>query len=463
MTFRVGRAASLVALGLFAATVAQPEPAPPRVVTLTTAQAQILARDAYAAGDHALARALAVRLLEADPNDPRALLIVTATAPALGDPARGRSAGRAAWAAAKGAPLLRYEIARHTARAALSEGKPEMAQLWLRRAVDVAPDAAAVSRTAEDHRRIAAQRRFSWKIDLAVTPTSNLNGGASGDSLTVNGTLPIGSLSGAAQALSGVRGSAQVRLAWKLPPGPRHRAEASLRLYSTANQLSSEARALAPEARGSDFDFSTVEAALALDWAALPQARPVRLTFGGGRSWFGGAALGPHLRVGVDYPLITRADAALRVGLTGERQWRSGGQIDAAVLRLDGGRHMAGGGRVMFGASFRDVSGSNANATFRAAGVEVAWTPVQPLAGAEITLRASAGWRGHDFYTLGPIGLTDGRQDRTLGLTVEATLPSLSMMGYAPRIALQGERVRSNVSRFDTRTLALTVGVASRF
>lgn len=460
---RTARAAVLAAALALAPAAGALAETPQRTAVLTVEQGQALARDAFVAGDHAVARALALRLLEARPGDPRALLIVAATSPALGDPAQGRAAGRAAWAGARGAPVLRYEIARHTARAAEAEGRPDAASFWLRRAMDMAPDPAAVEGTRAEYRRVAAARRLSWRLDLSVQPSSNLNGGSSGSLLMVNGVIPVGSLSGGAQALSGARVLAQGRVALKLPPGPRHRAEVSLTLQGARHLLSSEARQLAPEIRGSDLDFLTAEAGLALDWAAPGLQAPVRLTLGAGHTLYGGRDLGPHLRAGFDVPVLTRPNAAVRAGLSRERQWRDGGPVDATVLRLDGGRALGEAGRLFFGVSARDVSGPTPNTTYTGAALDLAFAPARPVGPAELTLRARLGWRDHDFYTLGPIGVTDGRQDRTLGLAVDAAFPGLSVLGYAPRLSIESERTRSNVSRFDTRTLGVTLGVASRF
>lgn len=76
-------------LGLGAAAVAE-------TVKLSLDQGRIIARQALMAGNAALARGLAQGLLQADRNDPYALLILTAAETQLGNPAAGRQAGRAA-------------------------------------------------------------------------------------------------------------------------------------------------------------------------------------------------------------------------------------------------------------------------------------------------------------------------------------------------------------------------------
>lgn len=456
------------ALAAFAATLLMAlagliGPARAETLSLTLPQAQDLARQALASGDIALAQAIARRLLEADPRDARALLIIAATAPLLGQPAEGRRAGRAAWIAARKAPLLRYEIARFTARAALVEGRKGSAQFWLRRAVDVAPDQASATRTANDFADLRATRVLSYRLDLSVSPSSNLNGGATGDALTVNGTVPLGTLSGSARALEGTRAAAQVQLAWKLPDRPRLRAKLGLRAYATANFLTASAQAQAPDLQGSDLNLIVIEANATTDWVPAGLDRPLHLVFGTGRTWSGGNALGPHLRAEAGIGLIARPDLVLRTSLSYERQWRSAGTINATVLRLEGSRALQGGARLSSSIAIKNVVGPDANTTYRAASLDIGLDLARPVGPALLSLRANIGAVDYPFYTLGIFGVTDGREDVSAGLSLEAAFPSLARYGYMPRLTLEAQTTQSNISRFESRSLGLSFGVLSQF
>ncbi len=433
-------------------------------VTLTLPQAHALAQQAFASGDMAFAHALALRLLEANPKDPRALLLIAATAPALGDPARGRTAGREAWAAAKDAPLLRYEIARFTAVAAVADNRPGAAQFWLRRAADVAPNADAAARTAADYRRIRAARRLSYNIDVSATPTSNVNGGASGDALVVNGTLPLGSLSGDAQALSGITAAARVSLVWKLPETPTTRARVGLRAYATANRLSDDAKDLAPDAEGKDFNFAVLEATAGLDWKPEALLRPLQLSLGAGKSWYGGEVLGDHLRGEVGWHLIATPQGVIRVSLGAERQWRDTGMVNALTWRVEGGRSIGDAGdKLIYGLALKRVAGEARNTEHTAATLDLGYDFARPVGPALLSLRATAGMKDYPFYSIGLLGIRDGREDLSAGLSVEAAFPALQRFGYMPKVTLSAEETRSNISRFETRNIGLSVGFASSF
>ncbi len=458
----IARAVRAAALAL--ALAGQGAAETPRAAVLTLDEAYIVARQAYASGDPALAYAIARRLLQADPQDARALLLVAAVAPLLGEGAEGLAAGQAAWRAAQGKPLLRYEVARFTARAALASDRPGAAQLWLRRAADLAPDPQAAAQTARDYADLRKARRFTWGLDVSVTPTDNVNGGASGDVLTVNDSLPIGVLSGDAQALAGTRAALSARAVWTLPDGPARSATIGLRAYATAHRLTGDARAQAPAARGgAAFDFAVAEAtgSLTLRPAALPG--PLRLTVGAGQSWYGGDLLGPHLRGEAGISLLERSDRLLRFSVGAERQWRDEGLVDARILRLDGGVALAQAGRLMVGLSVSAVTGEAPNGTYGGATLEASFIPARPLGPVALQLGASVGVRTWDFYRLGPFGVPDGRQDVTATLDLQAGFPDLSRFGYMPVVTLSAERTRSNISRFDTRTLGITFGLSSQF
>jgi len=149
-------------------------------VELTRKQALVLAEQAYMAGDLVLANAIGRRLLEADGHDVEALMVLSATEPGLGNSRSGRIAGRSAWQAARvenRPEPLRFAIARRTAKAALAEGRPILAQYWLRRSLAFAPDQTAWLQSGADIQAIRARMRFQVWAQVAFAPTTNLNGG----------------------------------------------------------------------------------------------------------------------------------------------------------------------------------------------------------------------------------------------------------------------------------------------
>ena len=242
------------------------------------------------------------------------------------------------------------------------------------------------------------------------------------------------------------------------------RVRLGLRAYATANRLSDEAKELAPEARGSDFDFAVLEATAALDWAPAALPRPLQLTLGTGKSWYGGHELGDHVRGEAGWSLLATPKSILRLSLSGERQWRAGGAVNAVAWRLEGGRLVGqAGDKLVFGVALKRVTGEAANTDYTAASFDLGYDFARPLGPALLSLRATAGMRDYPFYALGPIGVNAGREDQSAGLSVEARFPGLQRYGYTPKITLSADETLSNISRFQTRNIGLSVGFASSF
>jgi len=184
---------------------------------------------------------------------------------------------------------------------------------------------------------------------------------------------------------------------------------------------------------------------------------------GAGQTWYGGEELGEHLRADLSYPLLHGPAGTLRLGAGAERQWREEGPVDAASLRAEAVRALPGGARLGLAVTWREVSGEALNTSNRWFSAEATLDLARPVGPARIALAAEAGRRDWDFYALGPIGVTDGREDRYAALSVEAAFPGLARYGYMPKVTLTAEETWSNISRFETRTLGLTFGFASQF
>ena len=431
-------------------------------VDLTLENARIIARQAYAVGEMGVANALARRLLEANPRDAQALLILAATEPALGNPTAGRLAGRKAWAAAE-SPLLRYEIARHTAAAALQESRPGLAQFWLRRAADVAPSANDYARTVADYRRMRAENPVSLRFDLAVMPSSNLNGGGQGGVLEIDGQIVNGFYNRSLPPLSGMRAEAQAEVNYRLATSARSQTTLGFSLSASLNTLSAEARALNLNISGAEFNQTTAEASLSHDFLWPRRDHPVHLALTAGQNWSGGSVLGPHLRLEASTPLARNAASELRLAGSVERQWQPSSAVNSGSLALMAQRRLASGDSLGGGIYLRQVNGTGYNQDYRDTSAMLTYTLGQPVGPVTISGKLTAGLRDYDVYRLGFAQLTQGRHDQRLGLSVDMTLQNLSVWGYAPVISVAGSQTQSNVNWFDSRQLGISIGFESKF
>lgn len=459
---RAALRAALAAVAL-AAVLAVPAGAEERV--LTREQAVLIARLAYGSGDIALANAIARRLVQADPKDAEALLILAATEPVLGNPVAGRMAGRAAWSTlrAKDAPDgLQYEAARYTAQAAWVEGNSVVAQYWLRRALDVAPNEAALQRTQDDIAWLRARTPLQFDLDLSVVPMSNLNNGATGGLLTIDDSFVVGVLSPEAQELPGVRATVDARVGYLLPwGGAALQTIVGARVFGTWNRFSPEAEPGTLQA--SDLNRRLVEATLTGVFTLPGTDLPMSLTFAGGKSWIGGVEQGTHLRG--EARLVALASASNTTWFTGtvERQADPAGPLDGYAIRVDGRQMFDFEGSLLYGLGYMAGDGPSVNNRYEQVDASLGFE-LPPFADwTDISFDLYGSWRNYDQFSLGPFYVTDGRTDESWGLAANFDLNTLGMMGYVPRLTIAKTQTDSNISRFSTRQLSVSFNIQSSF
>ncbi len=465
MRTRAAQAARILALVL--TVMPAPQAAVAEEESLTLDEARRVAQQAALAGDHALARALAIRLAEVDPLDARALLILSASATAMGDAEVGLAAGQAAWRAARRRPEglppdLRYDIARHAAHAAWSAGRLTTAQIWLRRATDKAPDAHEYDRSVQDFRQVRGQNPLKLAFSLSVTPSSNLNGGASSGWLTIDDWYFVGPQSGTSLALSGFRTIGQAQMIYALPPDATGRTYLGLRAFGAFHDLSSEAKRITGGLSGTYLNFTSVEGSLSrqMNWPGTKW--PLSLKASLGHAWEAGESAGPLLRLEGTTPVWMRDSGYLNVTVLSEWQDRPDGMMQSTGISLEG-EAKAGPGRIGWSLALRDGNGPDVNRQYRSVSGEVSYEPDRSFGNIRLRGALSAGMRDFPEYTLGPFGVTDGREDRNLGLSLDIMPDGLTVMGYVPRVTLNAQATDSNISRFETRQMGVSLGIDSRF
>jgi tetratricopeptide (TPR) repeat protein len=444
-------------LALVAVALAGAQPA--RAETrLAPAAARTLAIQLAQEGELAAARALALALLARDPGDVTALILLSRVERDLGDHAAAAAAGRRAFRLA-GTGEERFAAALATAQALSSDGRRTAAQLWLRRAAHVAPDARLRAVAIRDFRYVRARNPMSVELSFGLAPSDNVNGGPTSTTLVIGG---VEFVNPDAVPLSGITASvgADLGYTWDLAPATELRA--GLSLSSSAVALSADARRRVPSARGSD--YGGAGAALSLAFVHTPAGGRLRLGLEAeaGREWSAGAPLMDSLR------LTASAEAALgpatraAVRVAAEHQERLDHALRSADVLTFGARlthALAGGGALDLDLVLGATDSRSAAIAHRAAGLDLGWTLARPVAGAETTLFASVAIR--DFER--PLFTADPREDLATGLGLRMVFRGLDVMGFVPRLELDARRNRSSVALYDTRAVALHLGIESSF
>lgn len=433
-------------------------PAVASATDLSPQEARKLAEEAVLAGDPALARALALALLQRDPHDSDAARILSAAEDLLGNDRAARAAARQAWKTAEGAGE-RYAAARQRALAEYHAENYGTAQWWLRRAAQAAPDDRARALARENFRSVERQNPWALGLRFSLAPSSNINNGSSAETMDFFGVPFL--LSGDARALSGTEASLSLSARYRLSPaGARNRTELRFGAVSKTYRLSSQARAQAPNARGSDYAFSAVELGIG-HRRRLDDRTSLSLGATAGHNWYGGRDLSDYLRLDGDLSYALDRRNWLELGLGIEEQMRLDARFlssRTAELRAGYGHVTGSGDRLHFGLALRDTASDGVAIDHRAAALDFDWSRAAPLAGIRLTGGLSAELRD---YAQSRFGGT--RLDRRLGAHLGMVFERVDYYGFSPSLDLNASRTQSNFSLYDTRDLGVSLGFASNF
>ena len=405
-----------------------------------------------------LALPLAQALVRADPADFGAQLLMSYAARDLARYDEAEAAGKAAWKLAS-APGQKHAAALAVAQAQASDNRRTPAQFWLRRAAQEAPTPAARARAIRDFNYVRARNPWSVHLNFGLAPSSNVNGGTNADTIWLYG-LPF-TLSGDAQALSGLAASASVTVERRISESRNHLTRLGMNVAGRTYRLSGEAKRLAPGARGSDYAFWAVEAYLSHRWRDqwLPGEWDARLT--AGHNEYGGASLSNYLRADAGRIFDLGPDRALRLALSAEKQWRLDNDTNSAEIALASAeyRFRAGQGVTSLGLHGGAVRSEAVTVDHDRLGFSIGYRPLRPVLGAWLSFEAGYEQRR---YGQGPFDST-GRTDDRITAGVSALLRQQSYMGFAPEIGVNYLRNRSSSVLNDSRDLGVSLRIRSTF
>ncbi len=424
-----------------------------------------LAQEALLSGNPALARELAQGLLQANPNDRTAWVLLAAALPQLGDAAGGQRAGARAFSLSR-TETEKYEAARLTALAAMRAERLTQSQLWLRRAAIHASNETQEQQTARDYRLVANRNPLRIDLAFALTPSSNLNGGSEGAYNIIDGLPFVGVLSGDAQALSGIEARGDLSLRYRLEDSETRQRFLTARLIGRGVRLSDAARATAPEAENRDYAYLVAD----LGYGARRATDTLGYGWGMnvGRVWGGAEADVSYsfARLSGDGTYALSDRAAAQVFSSIETRWDSAGAQDARIGTIGTGlTWVADGamaGQYAVSLSLRHTESPTPNDRSDVATAQLSFAPAQAIGPA--SMRFTLGGAMSDYPDYAVVFVVPGGRQDTMGFaSVEVTPADWSFAGFAPVLTLTRQITRSNVSRFDTAEISLQIGIRSTF
>ncbi len=430
----------------------------PQQISLSVDQARKLAANALDAGRFDLALAIAQGLLQRNPADYGALIQATIAETALGRHAEAAIHARKAWKAAPDA-AARVQAARLAASANFRAGRHLRAELWLRRAFNLSREENQRRLLRREFAMVHAQNPLRLSFGFSTAPSDNINNGSSAETITI-WNLPF-LLSPDARALSGIEYAANLSLGYRISGSEKHATRLGLNLFDRTYSLSPDARAAAPNAKGSDYAFASAEATLSHDrrFAALPGPTSFELALG--KYWYANKPYIDYGRLGIaqDIPLNERQKFTLQAGYEEQRSHLSGGTswIGSAGIGYQG--RLGNDATLSLGLFYSDTRSQDPTAQGTSLRMQIGYAPARPVAGMNLDLGLSAEWRDYPFS----IYSTDGRHDQSLSLRLRAVFPKLSFYGFSPSLSLESGITQSNVSLYQRRSSAIRFGIESTF
>lgn len=421
------------------------------------------------AGNPAQALQLADALLARDPEDVEALVYRSRALRDMGQYSEALDTAREAYQKAETDTEI-YSAALVRAQALASLGARTRAQFWLRMAGEYAPDDAARNRAVQDFRYVRSRNRWNTRLSFAIAPTSNVNDGSVHDTISYGGLQGI-VLSGTAQALSGISYSGGMTTRYRFSEGRNHQTDAGLHFYGETYTLSNEAKEIAPDAKGSDFAYTSVAVGLRHRWLPDGWKRPLEFSFLYGHGWYGGEDYSRYTRSAIAKPFLLGKSTILRLEAGGEHFFRiedeaTSRSFHAGAILFHEFENDAGL-RLSFG--LRDSISDLGSLDYTRLQAGIGYTLPKPVAKARVTLELDV---ERDLYPEFPTLDTEGifilyteqeREDYRGTVGVEFFFDKVDYYGFSPTVTLSHSENHSTDDRYDTVDTGINFGFRSNF
>lgn len=421
---------------------------------LTPEEARIAAARLLTSGHPQAALDVTSVLIKRDPDDGPSLIVQAQALRSLGRYGPAQQAARRAWAVSQ-YPLDRYASALAMAQSLSADGKRTRAQLWLRRAAQVAPNAQLKKRVAQDYAYLRRTNPWSVNLSFGIRPSDNINNAPRDNKIPYNDITLT-----AADPIAGFEVRSDVRLRYNFAEKSTQRhffafGWTESHVYFTGD----DSTAVRDE---SDLAYRRIEGTFGRDFTSGPDRPRQTISLSLGRIWSGHNTLADEVRVNwrqsfkrpegrrfswsATLGYADRKDTDLASGFTGT---------------LDGrwSKPLKNGGRLGWNAGLVRVDTDSPALTHSRLKLGVDYTHPNEVFGAIARIGMRAELRRYDDPTF----TADPRQDERAVLSASLLFVDFDTYGFAPKLTLEASRTDSNVPAFETQNLGLQIGFQSLF
>ncbi len=395
-------------------------------------------------------------LLTRDPHDVEALILQAHAQRTLKDFPSAQASAREAWRHST-TDEQKFASARTMAQALSSGNKKSRAMLWLRRAAHVAPTEQMRASIARDYRFVRMTNPVSLRFRFGISPSDNVNNAPRSNRIILGGLLFEDET---AIPLSGIEARVGIDLRYNFNVSQTRRdfARASwdqIRVFITDDNKPASVK-------DSDFRYTRLETAIGRDFKTSAKAPNRSVSLSLGRIWSGKSHLSDEIRgryrethtlhdggsftwhTSIGY--ADRQDNALRSGTT-------------TRIGIIWSKYTMGGSRLSLIGGLSRTNTDSAVVTHDGWTVGATYSLGRPIMGALATFSAYGNFRRYDEAVYGP----DPRRDDSVVLSTSLFFKDFDTYGFAPKVTFTARRTDSNITRFDTRQIGLSIGFESVF
>ncbi|AKS45547.1 hypothetical protein SAMN05444287_0643 [Octadecabacter temperatus] len=458
---------ALTALGANIPTEAQAQQGEQR---LSREDARILASRLASEGRPSAAREIALGLLQADPGDISALLILSQAEKQLGNLDAAKTAIRTAWRVGE-TKRERFAAALTMADLHAAQEAYTRSQIWIRRAIQTAPDQQTEQVAITAFRRVRQENPLAVELSFGLNPSTNVNSGNSNQAISF-AYLP-GYLSeilwlvpADERPLSGLEISLQTDLRYRIAETATSQTSLEFGLYGRTYLMSDAARASAPEVTGASLSFAQVSLGILHQWHPSGADAPYSASLTYSHDWAGGSPYQYQLNgtLGTQFTLGNDDTLALSASIRYAHRFASDAEVFTYSLLGRWSRDLANDDKVGIIGQMAKATADATDLAYEEATLGVSYDfgalSVNSVSlGLDLSTSYTEKYRVYETSAYDPTG----REDRISSLRFDVGLNNVDFYGFQPVVTLQARRTASSVERFDTDGVQIGVNLRSSF
>jgi len=437
---------------------------------LSREDARVLASRLAANGQPSAAREIALGLLQADPADISALLILSQAELQLGNVDAAKTAIRTAWRVGQN-KRERFAAALTMADLHASQEAYTRSQIWIRRAIQTAPTPQTEQTAISAFRRVRQENPLAVELSFGIVPSTNVNSGNSNQAISF-AYLP-GYLSeilwlvpADERPLSGIEFSLQTDLRYRIAESETSSTSLEFGVYGRTYMMSDAARASAPGVTGESLSFAQASIGILHQWQPENADAPYSASLTYSHNWAAGTPYRYELNgiIGTQFSLANEDTLAVSGGVRYSHNFVNDSEVMTYSLRGQWSRELSNDDTVGITAQAAKAVSQSTDLAYDEATLGVRYDfgeiSVNEISlGLDLVTSYTEKYRVYETSAYDPAG----RDDRISSLRFDVGLNNVDFYGFQPVVTFQARRTVSSVERFDTEGGQIGVNLRSSF